>query len=537
MVGIPDPAPNVGFMLARHLACRLGDDGADNGAEGVVMAAQLARGLVRLSTDQGRADVRDRLAVLVACAVAEVEALSEPLTDATAPTVLASVVHDDRVRQLLLQARAQLGPAVPVVVREARADRSSVEYVEGSSWETTALSDVGGELRFAIDRPVILIWNASLDDPRGFAEAVGRVAPDRHLLVLAREANAGVRAVAHLNGRERRRIVVLRLPGEGPTRLSSLADLSALTGAPVLGPEGGDRLEHVGSDRAGEVRRATITRTGLTLLAGDAMYRRCVKRAAEIEVARDREADHAARQELQLRIGRLRGGLGIVWVGTFTESARDDLVVQARRGVERLRQASASGLAPGGYAGYLAAANRIGYRLHGPNADPLVEALGSALVAPIRWYARGVQARVGREALVKAAWEAAPQAGLDDWGEIVDLRTRGLVEPAGQLIGAILRGRIARRPRRHGVGGGSGSGRFTDARGRSPVTLTLDTWLQRGAIGAESIRSIVAPRPDTVVVLTGTAAHVTRDLGLELHDHRARGRGPDVDRPGRGRRR
>jgi len=205
--------------------------------------------------------------------------------------------------------------------------------------------------------------------------------------------------------------------------------LAVLTGAKRLNPDAGDALERVGTYDSGTALRVTIGARFVNILANDDRSAEIELRIAAVRRQMDATEDEKEWKHHHLRIGRLNGGMGVIWVGAATESERDSLLDATDRCLDALRGAQMSGVLPGGGRALLEAAQRVIER-HGDFADkPGMRAAAQACQTPARWLA----ANTGHDPSTAVAkiLQSPSGTGLDvTTGAMIGFRGAGILDSA-----------------------------------------------------------------------------------------------------------
>jgi chaperonin GroEL len=161
------------------------------------------------------------------------------------------------------------------------------------------------------------------------------------------------------------------------------------------------------------------------------------RRIAEVkaELAATRDAD--ARVQIQQRLGRLMGGVAILYVGAVTSSDQQTRKALAERTITALRSALNRGVAPGGGAAYLACQRALLQELPASSEARIAfQALAAALEEPLAVIA----ANAGFEpsTVVAQVKAAPPWHGFDArTGKLVDLWASGIADPVPVLQTAL----------------------------------------------------------------------------------------------------
>jgi chaperonin GroEL len=242
--------------------------------------------------------------------------------------------------------------------------------------------------------------------------------------------------------------VAVKAPYFGDRRKAFLEDLATVTGATVVAPEVGLKLDQVGLEVLGSARRVTATKDDTTLVDGGGDPAGIADRVAQIRREIDETDSDWDREKLQERLAKLAGGVGVIRVGAATEVELKEKKHRIEDAISATRAAVEEGIIPGGGSALVHAAAALDGSL-GRSGD---EATGVAIVrrsldAPLWWIAQNA----GQEGSVVVAKvrELGFGQGFDAAAEVYgDLPARGVVDPvkvtkaalqnAGSVAGMLL---------------------------------------------------------------------------------------------------
>ena len=206
--------------------------------------------------------------------------------------------------------------------------------------------------------------------------------------------------------------------------------MAVLTGAQVVAPEVGLKLDQVGLEVLGSSRRVVVTKDDTTIVDGggkrDAVDDRVRQIRGEID-ATDSDWD---REKLQERLAKLAGGVCVIGVGAATEVELKERKHRIEDAVSATRAAIEEGIVAGGGSALVHAVERA---RRATSASPATRRPASAIVRravdePLRWIAENAGAegyvvvnRV-REGGLGTGYNAAT-------GEYGDLVAQGVIDP------------------------------------------------------------------------------------------------------------
>ncbi|MDQ3592618.1 MAG: chaperonin GroEL, partial [Actinomycetota bacterium] len=223
--------------------------------------------------------------------------------------------------------------------------------------------------------------------------------------------------------------VAVKAPAFGDRRKAMLQDLAALTGAQVVAPEVGLKLDQVGLDVLGQARRVVVTKDTTTIVDGGGKEADVSARVAQIKAEIDASDSDWDREKLQERLAKLAGGVCVIQVGAATEVELKEKKHRIEDAVSATRAAIEEGIVAGGGSALLHAAAGLdgGLGLSGDEATG-VTIVRRAAAEPLRWIAEngGEPGQV----IVAKVREAGAGTGYNaETGEYGDLVAQGVLDP------------------------------------------------------------------------------------------------------------
>jgi chaperonin GroEL len=223
--------------------------------------------------------------------------------------------------------------------------------------------------------------------------------------------------------------VAVKAPFFGDRRKAFLQDLAIVTGAQVIAPEVGLKLDQVGLDVLGKAGRVTVTKDNTTITHGAAAQDEIDARIAQIRREIDETDSDWDREKLQERLAKLSGGVGVIKVGAATEVELKERKHRIEDAIAATRAAVEEGIIAGGGSALVHATTALDNDL-GLSGDEAtgVRIVRTGLDEPLRWIANNA----GAEGyVVVAKVRDLPQNhGLNAaTGEYGDLLAAGVVDP------------------------------------------------------------------------------------------------------------
>ncbi|MCW2594237.1 MAG: chaperonin GroEL, partial [Jatrophihabitans sp.] len=220
-----------------------------------------------------------------------------------------------------------------------------------------------------------------------------------------------------------------KAPFFGDRRKAFLQDLEVVTGAQVIAPEVGLKLDQAGLDTLGQAGRVVVTKDVTTVTHGAADQSDIDARVAQIRREIEDTDSDWDREKLLERLAKLAGGVGVIKVGAATEVEMKERKHRIEDAISATRAAVEEGIIAGGGAALVHASSALEGDL-GLTGDELtgVGVVRIGLAEPLRWIA----SNAGLEGYVVVATvrDLPENHGLDAaTGEYVDLLQAGVVDP------------------------------------------------------------------------------------------------------------
>ncbi|HEY9338386.1 MAG TPA: chaperonin GroEL, partial [Kribbella sp.] len=223
--------------------------------------------------------------------------------------------------------------------------------------------------------------------------------------------------------------VAVKAPGFGDRRKAMLEDLAALTGAQVVAPEVGLKLDQVGLEVLGTARRIVVSKDNTTVVEGGGKSDDIEGRVNQIKSEIERTDSDWDREKLQERLAKLAGGVCVIKVGAATEVELKEKKHRIEDAVSATRAAIEEGIVAGGGSALVHAATILdgGLGLEGDEATG-VRIVRKSIVEPLRWIAENG----GYEGYVVTSKVAELESGSGfnaATGEYGDLLAQGVLDP------------------------------------------------------------------------------------------------------------
>ena len=445
-VELDDPFENLGAQLCKEVATKTNDVAGDGTTTATVLAqAMVHEGLRSVAAGANPMSLKRGMD---AAAEAVSDALREAAREVESREDMASVAtvssRDEQIGSLLAEAFDKVGKDGVITVEESNTMGTELEFTEGMQFDKGYLSPYfvtdPESMEAVLDDPLLLLHQgkiSAINDLLPLLEKV--IAAGKPLFILAEDVEGEALSTLVVNKiRGTFNAAAVKSPAFGDRRKAMMQDIATLTGAQVVSPEVGLKLDQVGLEVLGTARRIVITKDNTTIVDGGGDHAEVTGRVNQIKAEIENSDSDWDREKLQERLAKLAGGVCVIKVGAATEVELKEKKHRIEDAVSATRAAIEEGIIPGGGSALIHAAAVLEGDL-GLTGD---EALGVRIVRkstlePLRWIAEN-----GGEngyVITTRVRDAGPGTGYNAaTGEYGDLVAQGVLDPVKVTRSALI---------------------------------------------------------------------------------------------------
>ncbi|GHD04227.1 chaperonin GroEL [Zhihengliuella salsuginis] len=438
-IELEDSYENLGAQLAKEVATKTNDIAGDGTTTATVLAQALVKeGLRNVAAGAAPGEVKRGIEAAVAAVVARLAENSRAVEGQDVANVAAISAQNDEVGELLARAFEQVGTDGVITIEESNTTQTELDITEGMQFDKGYLSPhmvTDPERQEAVlEDALVLVNSGKISTVQDFLPLLEKVLEAKKpLLIIAEDVEGEALSTLVVNKlRGTLNAVAIKAPGFGDRRKAMMQDIAILTGAQVVSPDLGLKLDQVGLEVLGTARRVTVTKDSTTIVDGAGEETDVNDRVAQIKAEIDRTDSDWDREKLQERLAKLSGGIGVIRVGAATEVELKERKHRIEDAVSSTRAALEDGIVAGGGTALVNALSAL-------DTDATVTALAGdaaagvgivrrALVQPVRWIAENA----GYDGYVVAARVAdlEPNQGFNaKTGDYEDLLAAGVIDP------------------------------------------------------------------------------------------------------------
>ncbi len=436
-IELGDPYENLGAQLVKSVATKTNDVAGDGTTTATVLAQALVNaGLKNVAAGANPLALKSGMDAAVEAVTAALDKAATPVKGEQEIAYVATIsAQDAEIGALIGEAFTKVGKDGVITVEESNTLSTELEFTEGMQFDKGYISPYfvtdleAGET--VLEDPYLLITTEKISviaDLLPLLEQV--IAAGKPLVVVAEDVDGEALSTLVVNAiRKTFPAVAVKAPFFGDRRKAFLQDLAIVTGAQVVAPEVGLKLDQIGLDVLGKAGRVVVTKDATTVTHGAAAQSAIDDRMAQIRKEIETTDSDWDREKLQERLAKLAGGIGVIRVGAATEVELKERKHRIEDAISATRAAVEEGIIAGGGTALLHATSVLDGDL-GLSDDEAtgVAVVRSALAEPLRWIATNA----GHEGYVVVAHarELPATSGLNaESGNYEDLLAAGVVDP------------------------------------------------------------------------------------------------------------
>ena len=439
-IELEDRFANMGAQMVKEVASKTNEQAGDGTTTATVLAQAIINvGLKNVTAGANPMDLKRGIDKAVEAVVASLREQSQEVGEDYAKIEQVGTIsanNDNYIGKLIADAMAKVKKDGVITVEEAKGTETEVKVVEGMQFDRGYISPYfmtnSDKMEAVLDAPYILITDKKISTMKDLLPILEPIAREgKSLLIIAEDVDGEALTTLVVNKlRGTLKIAAVKAPGFGDRRKEMLQDIATLTGGIVVSEERGFTLENTAPDMLGKAEKVVITKDNCTIVNGQGDAEAIQERAASIRKQIETTTSDYDREKLQERLGKLAGGVAVLYVGAATEVEMKEKKDRVEDALSATRAAVEEGIVPGGGVAYIRAAEAI-RDLKGDNEDETtgIHIVARAIEEPLRQIVRNA----GGEGavVVQKVREGEGDFGYNARKDVYeDLRVAGVIDPA-----------------------------------------------------------------------------------------------------------
>ena len=438
-VELEDRFANMGAQMVKEVASKTNEQAGDGTTTATVLAQAIINvGLKNVTAGANPMDLKRGIDKAVAAVVAGLKEQSQEVGDDYSKIEQVGTVsanNDGYIGKLIADAMSKVKKDGVITVEEAKGTETEVKVVEGMQFDRGYISPYfmtnGDKMEAVLDDTYILLTDKKISNMEDLMPVLEPVAREgRGLLIIAEDVEGQALTTLVVNRlRGTLKVAAVKAPGFGDRRKEMLQDIAVLTGATVISEERGFTLQNASVQMLGRAEKVTITKENTTIVGGAGDAAAIAERADLIRKQISTTTSDYDREKLLERLGKLAGGVAVLYVGATTEVEMKEKKDRVEDALNATRAAVEEGYLPGGGVAYIRAASAL-KGLKGDNDDETtgIHIVAKAIEEPLRMIAEnaGVDGSVIIQKVKEGEGDFGYNARTDEY---VKLYEAGVIDP------------------------------------------------------------------------------------------------------------
>ena len=438
-IELEDRFANMGAQMVKEVASKTNDQAGDGTTTATVLAQAIINvGLKNVTAGANPMDLKRGIDKAVEAVVASLREQSQEVGEDYAKIEQVGTIsanNDNYIGKLIADAMSKVKKDGVITVEEAKGTETEVKVVEGMQFDRGYISPYfmtnGDKMEAVLDTPYVLLTDKKISAMKDLLPVLEPIVREgKALLIIAEDVEGEALTTLVLNKlRGTLKIAAVKAPGFGDRRKEMLQDIAVLTGGAVISEERGFYLENTTLDMLGRAEKVVVTKDNTTVVNGAGLPGAIQERADLIRKQIETTNSDYDREKLQERLGKLAGGVAVLYVGAATEVEMKEKKDRVEDALSATRAAVEEGIVPGGGVAYIRASDAL-KSLKGDNEDETtgIHIVARAIEEPLRQIAAnaGVEGSVIINKIREGKGDFGYNARTDEY---VNMFEAGVIDP------------------------------------------------------------------------------------------------------------
>ena len=438
-IELEDKFANMGAQMVKEVASKTNDQAGDGTTTATVLAQAIINvGIKNVTAGANPMDLKRGIDKAVLEVVNNLKLQSKEVGDDFSKIEQVGTIsanNDNYIGKLIADAMSKVKKDGVITVEEAKGTETEVKVVEGMQFDRGYISPYfmtnADKMETVLDEPAILITDKKISTMKDLMPVLEPIAREgKALLIIAEDVDGEALTTLVVNKlRGTLKIAAVKAPGFGDRRKEMLQDIAILTGGTVISEERGYTLENATLELLGKAEKVVISKDNTTIVNGAGNKDEILNRAEGIRKQIATTTSDYDREKLQERLGKLAGGVAVLYVGAATEVEMKEKKDRVEDALSATRAAVEEGIVPGGGVAYIRAIDALS-GLKGDNDDETtgIHIIARAIEEPLRQIAEnaGVEGSVIIQKIKEGSADFGYNARTDEY---VNLFEAGVIDP------------------------------------------------------------------------------------------------------------
>jgi len=356
-IELEDNVENIGAEIIKEVASKTNDVAGDGTTSAVLLCQAIAtEGLKNVAAGANPLALRKGLIKAKDAVVQALKEMSKPISTRGEKAQVAIIsAQDVEMGNLIAEVMEEVGKDGVITTEESKTFGLSKEIVKGLQFDKGYVSGYmvsnTEKMEASLEEPYILITDKKISSLPEILPLLEKLlkAGKKELVIIADDVDGDALTTLIVNKiRGIFNALAIKAPGFGDRKKEMLEDIAVVTGAEVISEEKGMKLENTEIEMLGQARRVISTKENTTIVEGKGEKIDIEARVGAIKKAIAEATSSYDKEELQKRLAKLAGGVGVIKVGAATEVEQKAKQHKLEDALHATRAAVEEGIVPGG---------------------------------------------------------------------------------------------------------------------------------------------------------------------------------------------
>lgn len=368
---------DYGVQMVKEVALKSAIENGDGTTTATLLATEIiCKGYKAIQKGSNKSMVKKGIDDGVKQVVEDLKLIKIDITEDSQIREVATISgnNDPEIGELIATALEKVGREGVVSIEKSKTGETQLDVVEGMQFDRGYKSPYfvtdNDKMTSTLDKPLILLYNGRITAAADIVPVMNEAnIKQRPLLIIAEDIDG--EALSTLIVNKMRGIVdsvAVKAPDFGDRRTAILEDIAIIVGGQVISPEKGIKLDKISSSDydkyLGTARIVTVGKDKTTIVDGDCTSESIEKRANELKTQIDNAKSPFDKEKLQERLGRMVGGVAVIYVGGNSELEIDEKKDRVEDALFATKSALEEGILPGGGVALLYASQDIKFDIN-----------------------------------------------------------------------------------------------------------------------------------------------------------------------------
>ena len=431
---------NMGASLVKQVSIKTNDVAGDGTTTATVLAQSMVKeGVKNIAAGADPMAIKRGMDKTLDVSIKEIEKISSKVEGKEDIARVASIsANNDEVGELIADAMEKVSTDGVITLEESRTSNTEIEVVEGMQFNKGVVSPYmikdKEKQETIVEDPYILITDKKISNFKEILPIVEQTMQEnKKLFIICDDIEGEALSTIVLNNVSGiLDITAVKAPETGEYRASLLEDIAILTGGKVVKNDLKEELKDITIDMLGRAKQIKTNKDSTIIVDGLGNKKDIKTRIDEIkrQIASDAIGSNVKLQ-LQERLAKLAGGVAVIKVGATTEVEMKEKKLRIEDALAATKAAVEEGIVAGGGTAYVDII---------PNVSKVVSKLddaekvgGNIVLKALETPLKQIAINAGDEPAIIFDKVASSNVGIGynaANGELVDMKTNGIVDPA-----------------------------------------------------------------------------------------------------------